>query len=149
MLLQRLVEDGRGGTIQMRVAGADWFQLIYRRDLDGAIEFSPIGDLHRIETITVNSPADEFGWLHPASAHPFVLDGRYWRTAHPRDWPWPLARAWRSQPASDGYRRVMRAALLARFSQHDKLRRRQKAIQCPVTVTGVPDGLIEEVKALL
>ena len=43
----------------------------------------------------------------------------------------------------------MRAALLARLSQHDKLRRRLKAIQCPVAVTGVPDGLIEEVKALL
>ena len=40
----------------------------------------------------------------------------------------------------------MRAAL-ARFSQHDKLRRRLKAIQCPVTVTvgANLDGLIEEV----
>ena len=40
-------------------------------------------------------------------------------------------------------------ALLARFSQHDKLRRRLKAIQCPVTAAGVPEGLIEEVAALV
>lgn len=149
MLLQRLVEDGRGGTIQMRVAGADWFQLIYRRDLDGAIEFSPIGDLHRIETITVNSPADEFGWLHPASAHPFVLDGRYWRTAHPRDWPWPLAREWRSQPTSDGYRQVMLEALLARFRHHDNLRRRLLGLRGMAVVADVPYGLLEVVAKLL
>lgn len=43
MLLQRLREDESVGTIQLRVAGADWFQLIYRRDLDGTIEFSPVG----------------------------------------------------------------------------------------------------------
>ena len=76
MLLQRLTEDGGVGAIQLRVAGSDWFQLIYRRDLDGAIEFSPVGARHHIKTITVNSPADEFGWLHPTSAHPFVLDGQ-------------------------------------------------------------------------
>ena len=149
MLLQRLTEDESVGTIQMRVAGADWFQLVYRRDLDGAIEFSPIGDLHRIEVIAVNSPADEFGWLHPASAHPFVLDGRYWRTAHPQDWPWPLQRAWRSQPNSSEFRQVMKTALLARFQQHPALRRRLLALQCTVSVAGVPAGLIEEVACLL
>ena len=149
MLLQRLTEDEGVGTIQLRVAGADWFQLSYRHELDGAIELSPIGHLHRIETITVNSPADEFGWLHPASAHPFVLDGQYWRTARPQDWPWPLAREWRSQPASNEYRQVMKAALMARFSQHDRLRRRLKAMQCTVAVAGVPEGLIEEVAALM
>ena len=87
--------------------------------------------------------------LHPASEFPFVLDGQYWRTAHPRDWPWPLAQEWRSQLTSDKYLEVMKAALLARFAQNDKLRRRLKAIQYPVTVTGVPEGLIEEVAALL
>lgn len=149
MLLQRLTEDEGVGTIQLRVAGADWFQLLYRRDLDGAIEFSPVDERHHIETITVNSPADEFGWLHPASAHSFVLDGQQWRTAHPRDWPWPLAREWRSQPASSEYRQVMKAALLARFSQHVTLRRRLKVMQCPVSVAGVPEGMFEEVAALL
>ena len=149
MLLQRLTEDEGVGTIQLRVAGADWFQLLYRRDLDGAIEFSPVGDLHRIEMIAVNSPEDEFGWLHPASSYPFVLDGRYWRTAHPRDWPWPLAREWRSQTASTEYRRIMKAALLARFEQHPTLRRRLLALQCTVSVAGVPAGLIEEVACFL
>ena len=149
MLLQRLAEDESVGTIQLRIAGADWFQLLYRRDLDGAIEFSPVGDLHRIEMTAVNNPADEFGWLHPASAHPFVLDGRYWRTARPQDWPWPLAREWRSQPASEGYRQIMRRALLARFRQHPCLMRRLLALQCAVSVAGVPAGLIEEVAHLL
>ena len=149
MLLQRLTEDEGVGTIQLRVAGADWFQLIYRRDLDGAIEFSPIGDLHRIETVKVTCPTDEFGWLHPASAYPFVLDGQYWRTATPRDWPWPLAREWRSQPNSSEFRQVMKTALLARFQQHPALRRKLLALQCTVLVAGMPAGLIEEVACLL
>ena len=149
MLLQRLTEDGGVGAIQLRVAGADWFQLIYRRDLDGAIEFSPIGDLHRIETVKVTCPTDEFGWLHPASAYPFVLDGQYWRTATPRDWPWPLAREWRSQPNSSEFRQVMKTALLARFQQHPALRRKLLALQCTVLVAGMPAGLIEEVACLL
>ena len=149
MLLQRLTEDGGVGAIQLRVAGADWFQLIYRRDLDGAIEFSPIGDLHRIETVKVTCPTDEFGWLHPASAYPFVLDGQYWRTATPRDWPWPLAREWRSQPNSSESRQVMNTALLARFQQHPALRRKLLALQCTVLVAGMPAGLIEEVACLL
>ena len=149
MLLQRLTEDGGVGAIQLRVAGADWFQLIYRRDLDGAIEFSPIGDLHRIETVKVTCPTDEFGWLHPASAYPFVLDDQYWRTATPCDWPWPLAREWRSQPNSREFRQVMKTALLARFQRHPALRRRLLALQCAVSVASVPAGLIEEVACLL
>ena len=136
-------------SINLRLLGSDWFRLAYRHDLDGAIEFAPCESRHQLTTVNVTCPNDEFGWLHPASAHPFVLDNRHWKTAHPRDWPWPLARAWRSQPTSSEYRQVMKAALLARFSQHDKLRRRLKAIQCPVTVAGVPEGLIEEVAALV
>ena len=147
MLLQRLTEDGGVGAIQLRVAGADWLQLTYRRDLDGAIEFSPVGARHHIEVVKVNSPTDEFGWLHPASAYPFVLDGQYWRTAHPRDWPWPLARAWRSQPTSSEHRRLLKAALLARFAQHGSLRRRLLSLPESILVAGVPEGLIEEVAA--
>ncbi len=136
-------------SINLRLMGRDWFRLAYRHDLDGAIEFAPCESRHQLTAVNVTCPGDEFGWLHPASTQPFVLDGQYWRTAHPRDWPWPLAREWRSQPASSEYRRVMKSALLARFSQHDKLRRRLKAMQCPVNVAGVPEGLIEEVAALL
>lgn len=149
VLLHRVHEGLDLSSINLRVMGRDWFRLAYRHDLDGAIEFAPCESRRQLTTVNVTCPNDEFGWLHPASTHPFVLYGQYWRTAHPRDWPWPLARMWRSQPASSEYRQVMKAALLARFSQHDKLRRRLKAMQCPVTVADVPEGLIEEVAALL
>ena len=138
-------------SVCLRLMDSDWLRLSYRNDLDGAIEFAPCEAHHQMAAVNVTCPNDEFGWLHPASSYPFVLDERYWRTAHTRDWPWPLAREWRSQPASDKYRELMKAALLARFTQHDKLRRRLKAMQCPcpVTVAGVPEGLIDEVAALL
>ena len=140
---------GRDHFLRPQLLACGWRRLSYRPDLDGAIELAPANGRVEMPRVVVTCPTDEFGWLHPASAYPFVLDERYWRTAHPRDWPWPLAREWRSQPTSDGYRRAMRAALMARFSQHDKLRRRLKAMQCPVIVAGVPEGLIEEVAALL
>ncbi len=149
VLLHGIHEGLDLSSINLRLLGSDWFRLAYRHDLDGAIEFAPCESRHQLTTVNVTCPNDEFGWLHPASAHPFVLENRHWKTAHPRDWPWPLARAWRSQPASIEYRQVMRSALLARFSQHDNLHRRLKAMQCPATVAGVPEGLIEEVAALL
>ena len=149
VLLHGIHEGLNLSSINLRLLGRGWLRLAYRHDLDGAIEFAPFESRHQLKAINVTCLGDEFGWLYPASPHPFVLDGQYWRTAHPRDWPWPLAREWRSQPTSDGYRRAMRAALMARFSQHDKLRRRLKAMQCPVTVAGVPEGLIEEVAALM
>lgn len=136
-------------AICLRLMGTDGFRLSYRHDLDGVIELAPIGVQHKMGTVIVSSPADEFGWMHPASNHPFVLDGRYWRTAQSRDWPWPLAREWRSHPASGEYRRVMKAALLARFQQHPALGRRLLALQCAVSVAGVPTGLIEEIAAAL
>ena len=43
----------------------------------------------------------------------------------------------------------MKAALLARFEQHPTLRRRLLALQCTVSVAGVPAGLIEEVACFL
>lgn len=145
MLLQRLTEGEGVGTIQLRVAGADWFQLLYRRDLDGAIELSPVGARHHIEAITVDSPADEFGWLHPASAYPFVLDGQYWRTAHLRDWPWRLRKVLQSRCPPEGfYRATMRRALHARFIQTATLRQRLLALQYPLHIEGLPPGLAEE-----
>ena len=140
---------GRDYFLRLRLLDRGWCSVVYRPDLDGAIELSPENERAEILRVIVNSPADEFGWLHPASAHPFVLDERYWRTAHPRDWPWPLARELRSQPTSDEYRRVMRAALFARFTQHENLRRRLLAMCCSVAVAEVPEGLIEEVAAML
>lgn len=37
----------------------------------------------------------------------------------------------------------MKAALLAKFAQHDNLRRRLLALTAKNTVEGMPDGLIE------
>ena len=149
VLLHGVHEGLDPASINLRLMGSDWFQLSYRNDLDGAIEFAPCESRHQVAKVNVTCPNDEFGWLHPASAYPFVLDGQYWRTAHPRDWPWPLARAWRSQPTGSEYRRIVKAALLARFAQHDALRKRLKALRWPVTVADLPEGLVEEVVALM
>ena len=140
---------GRDYFLRLRLLDRGWCSVSYRPDLDGAIEFSPENERVKVPCVVVESPDNEFGWLHPASAYPFVLDGHYWRTAHPRDWPWPLAREWRSQPNSSEFRQVMKTALLARFQQHPALRRRLLALQCTVSVAGVPAGLIEEVACLL
>lgn len=43
----------------------------------------------------------------------------------------------------------MKAALRARFEQHGNLRRRLLALGISVVVTGVADGLIEELAAEL
>ncbi len=138
---------GKDYFLRLRLLDRGWCSVSYRPDLDGAIEFSPENARAEVPRVVVNSPADEFGWLHPASAYPFVLDGQYWRTAHPQDWPWPLARAWRSQPTSSEHRRLLKAALLARFAQHGSLRRRLLSLPESILVAGVPEGLIEEVAA--
>ena len=135
-------------ALRMRLFGVGWYQLTYRPDF-GCIELAPVGHHHVVGKIMVTSPEDEFGWLHPASPYPFALDGRCWRSAHPRDWPLPLQRAWRSKPTGTSYRETMRRSLMARFAQHDSLRRRLFALCSKVSVAGVPDGQIEEVAALL
>ena len=140
---------GRDYFLRLRLLDRGWCSVVYRPDLDGAIELSPENERAEILRVIVNSPADEFGWLHPASEYPFVLDGQCWRTAHPRDWPWPLAREWRSQPTGDAYRDTMRQALLARLSQHAALRRRLGALTLPVSVASLPAGVIQEVKTEL
>ena len=149
LLLSTTLTTAKDGvSVGLRLLRGGWHQLTYRLDLDGCIEFSPAGHhFHPAESITVSSPQSEFGWLHPASPYPFALDDRCWRSAHPRDWPWPLQRAWRSQPTDGQYREAMRRALLARFAQHDSLRERLFAMRLSVSVEGVPDGLIEEVAA--
>lgn len=136
----------RTSTVRLHMLNVGWQELTYRPDLDGCIELAP-PNVHQATPgeITVSSPDGAFGWLHPASRHPFVLDGQYWRTAHPSDWPWPLAREWRSQQHGNEYRKGMKAALLARFQQHDHLRRRLLALGSRATVAAVPKGLIEEV----
>ena len=151
VLLLDLAEENSAGvcTLRMRLLGAGWCELAYRADLDGCIELVADGQGCEVECVTVSSSDDTLGYLSPSSAYPFALNGAYWKSAHPRDWPWPLAREWRSQPNSSEYRQVMKAALLARFQQHPALRRRLLALQCTVSVAGVPAGLIEEVACLL
>ncbi len=144
-LMADLVCLGREHFLRLRLLDRGWCSVVYRSDLDGAIEFSPENERAEVPRVIVNSPADEFGWLHPASPYPFVLNGQYWRTAHPRDWPWPLLRVWRSQPTDALYRDTMRRALLARLAQHDRLHARFLALRRPVSVEGVPGGLIEEI----
>lgn len=136
---------GSDYVLRLRLLDRGWCSVSYRPDLDGAIELSPENERVEVPRVVVSSPADEFGWLHPASAYPFVLDGQYWRTAHPRDWPWPLARAWRSQPTSSGYRRIMKAALRARLDQHHLLRTRLLALRIEVFVQSIPSGVIDEI----
>lgn len=146
LLLATLTDAVDRPSVRLRLLRGGWHQLTYRPDLDGCIEFSPAGHrFHLAEPITVPSPESEFGWLHPASPYPFALDGRYWRSAHPRDWPWSLRRVWRSQLTDALYRGTMRRALLARFAQHDRLHARLLALRRSVSVEGVPDGLIEEI----
>ena len=151
VLLLDLAEENSAGvcTLRMRLLGAGWCELAYRADLDGCIELVADGQGCEVECVTVSSSDDTLGYLSPSSAYPFALNGAYWKSAHPRDWPWPLAREWRSQPNSSEFRQVMKTALLARFQQHPALRRKLLALQCTVLVAGMPAGLIEEVAYLL
>lgn len=120
--------------------------LSWRPDLDGCIEFAPAGHRHTIDRIAVSSPADAFGWLHPAHPAPFVLDENCWRSAHASDWPWPLRKALQSHHEPEVfYRDTMRRALTARFQQTPLLRQRLLALCFPTQVKDVPDGLVEEI----
>ena len=149
LLLDLAEKSANVCTLRMRLLGGGWCELAYRADLDGCIELGPDAQRCEVECVTVSNPGGTLGYLSPASAYPFALDGVCWKSAHPRDWPWPLARDWRSQPNSSEYRQVMKAALLARFQQHPALRRRLLALRCTVSVAGMPVGFIEEVACLL
>ena len=65
-------------SVKMRFLGGSYV-LAWRPDLDGCIEFASLGHRHAIDRIAVHSPADAFGWLHPAYQHPFILDENCWR----------------------------------------------------------------------
>lgn len=124
--------------------------LSWRPDLDGCIEFAPVGHRHTIDRIAVNSPADAFGWLHPAYPAPFVLDENCWRSAKVSDWPWPTRKALQSHHAPEAfYGDTMHRVLMARFRQTPLLRQRLLALRYPVQVKEIPGGLIEEVSAAL
>lgn len=140
LLLTAISEVKQGWALSMRFLGG-WYQLAYRLDLDGAIEFAPRGQRHDLKHIEVDDPTGEFGWLHPASPHPFALNGQYWRSAHPRDWPWPLRKA-HACAADVRHEAILTDALQAKFDQHPELHRRLQALQIPVMVNGVPDAVL-------
>ena len=136
-------------SVKMRFLGGSYV-LAWRPDLDGCIEFAPEGHQHSIDSIAVNSPADAFGWLHPAYQQPFVLDENCWRSAQVSDWPWPLRKALQSHhDPQKFYRDTLRRAWTARFKQAPLLRQRLLALRYPVQVKDVPNGLIQEVAAAL
>ena len=149
LLLADLSCLGKDYFLRLRLLDRGWCSIRYRPDLDGAIELTPENARVEVPRVVVNSPADEFGWLHPASAYPFVLDGRYWRTAHPRDWPWPLAKGLQSQPSGAFFKEVMTRALHARFVQHESLRRRLLNTMTTVEVNGLPWELFDGVRRSL
>ena len=136
-------------SVKMRFLDGSYI-LAWRPDLDGCIEFAPAGQQHAIDSIAVTSPADAFGWLHPAYQHPFILDESCWRSAKISDWPWPLRKALQShQTPGVLYHETMRRALMARFRQTPLLRQRLLALRFPTQVKDVPDGLIEEIAEAL
>ncbi len=136
-------------SVKMRFLGGSYI-LAWRPDLDGCIEFAPLGHRHTIDRIDVHSPADAFGWLHPAYQHPFILDENCWRSAQVSDWPWPVRKALQSHHEPEKfYRETLSRALGARFRQTPSLLQRLLALRYPVQVKDVPDGLIQEVAAVL
>ena len=146
-LLADLGKHGSANCLRLRLLDRGWCSVMYRRDLDGAIELSPQDERAEVPSISVCSPDDEFGWLHPASAHPFVLGGQYWRTAHQLDWPWPLRKALRCHACPlELYAATLQRALLAKFSQYPALRRRLLAMTATVEVDGVPAEVLGAVR---
>lgn len=146
LLLAELEQQSQAlWSIRMQFLGGS-HRLTWRPDLDGCIEFAPVGHRHTIDRIAVNSPADAFGWLHPAYPAPFVLDENCWRSAKVSDWPWPLRKALQShQKPEKFYRATLYRALATRFQQTPLLGQRLLALRYPVQVKDVPLGLMEEV----
>lgn len=120
--------------------------VTYRTDLDGLIEASWESrfELHQIE---VSSPKQAFGWLHPAAPLEFILGEQMWRSAQMSDWPFAIRKQLQTSAQPDAfYRDTLSRALVARFQQHPRYRQRLQALQYPVTVKGIPDGLLDELR---
>lgn len=121
------------------------YRLQYRRDLDGAIEFSPLGQRTSPACIEVTQPKGPLAWLHPDSITGFVIDNQRWRSA--RQWPIDVRRQLRdADPQGPEVRSVLLRAYVAYFLQNPDKAQRLKALGVPVRVQGLPDGLIEEVR---
>lgn len=148
----QMVRDSDSGPWQLefRFRTARCFRLQYRPDMDASLQFASVGYQYTAARIAVSSPEVPFGWLHPASSYPFVLNESCCRSAQVSDWPWPLRKALRSHHApTTFYRDTLCRALTARFRQTPMLRQRLLTLRHPVQVQDVPDGLIEEIAQAL
>lgn len=124
------------------------YWLLYRPDLDGAIQFA--AESARIDpgVIEVGQPTGPFGWLHPRSVKGFVLDDCRWRNAE--QWPIDVRRQYRdADPKGPEVRQLLLRAWCAFFRQNPPLLRRLLALSVPVRVAGLHEGFVESVQAAL
>lgn len=120
--------------------------VAYRPDLDGLIETS-WGSRFELQQIEVSSPKQAFGWLHPAAPLAFILGEQMWRSAQTSDWPFSVRKQLQTSEQPDAfYHDTLSRALVARFQQHPRYRQRLQALQYPLTVKGIPDGLLDELR---
>ncbi len=123
--------------------------VVYRPDLDGLIETN-WGERFELQKIEVSSPKQAFGWLHPAALLEFILGEQLWRSAQTSDWPFPVRKQLQISTQPDAfYRDTLSRVLVARFQQHPRYRQRLQALQYPLTVKDVPEGVYAQVRSAL
>nr|WP_315262023.1 hypothetical protein [uncultured Limnohabitans sp.] len=123
--------------------------VVYRPDLDGLIETS-WGSRFELQQIEVNSPKQAFGWLHPAAPLEFILGEQVWRSAQMSDWPFAFRKQLQTSTQPEAfYRDTLSRVLVARFQQHPIYRQRLQALQYPVKVKDVPEGVYAQVRSAL
>lgn len=128
------------------VAGS--YRLQYRRDLDGAIEFGPLGKRASPTCIEVRQSKGPLSWLCPERVAGFVIDSQRWRSA--RQWPIDVRRRLRdADPQGPEIRAVLLDAYVAFFTQNPDKAQRLMALGVPVRVQGLPEGLIDDVRQRL
>lgn len=133
-------------SICFKFEAGDHYRLQYRGELDGAIEFDPAGQRAAPACIAVTQPKGPLAWLHPDRVAGFVIDNQRWRSA--RQWPIDVRRRFRdADPEGPELRDVLRKAYVAFFLQNPDKAQRLLALGVAVRVDGLPDGLIEEVRA--
>jgi hypothetical protein len=140
--------DPEHSPIWFAFDGGRSYRLQYRRDLDGAIEFAPAGQRATPACIEVTQPKGPLAWLHPDRVTGFVINNQRWRSA--RQWPIDVRRRLRdADPSGPEVRDVLLKAYEAFFLQNPDKAQRLHALNVPVSVRGLPDGLIAEVRANL
>ena len=125
------------------------YELRYRLDLDGSLEFAKPDVRHCITAIEVLSPRQPFGWLHPAAPIPFVHENQCWTSAALRDWPFHLRKAMRNALHPGALRReILLAAMRARFQQSPQWMRRLAHVAYPVTCPDCPSDIYQALMRL-